>query len=506
MKKLVVVFLVIAMIFSMAGCKKQVTAKFADDLKWDESKQEYVFEKNAEVKFWTDNDPYAEKLIELWSAKYPDVPISYENVGSTDTAAKMKLDGPAGLGADVFYIPHNSVVDMREAGLLFQIPESDETYFKDLMQDSATAVTLYQDNMYAVPSSVENVALVYNKQILAALPTLPTKLQLTASNLLEQIEREEIYLEELLSGIAAWGNNFAGTGAEIPFLADRFESEGDAGAAVEDKHTLLAWQLYDAYHNYFFLTRDGYRVFGADNNDPTKFDITSPQVTSAIKAVTGDWYGNKDGSKLFPGLATIQDMGWDQGPARFQKGQLAITFSGPWVISDIKKNFADWIETGKFGLTADSKVSDIYGAGKIPRFSNDQQPVTFSGVQVTGMNIYTNYPNAAMNLLRFLTSDEVMNAVYNTLGKIPAVKDSNSIPGLNDDIISQGFLSQAAYSHAMPVIQEGNYMWDPLRDVWTNIFDEKMSVEDAQARSLQDYENILANSGKAEGEEGEEGQ
>jgi arabinogalactan oligomer/maltooligosaccharide transport system substrate-binding protein len=189
-------------------------------------------------------------------------------------------------------------------------------------------------------------------------------------------------------------------------------------------------------------------------------------------------------------------MGWDQGPARFQKGQVAMTFSGPWVISDIKTNFSSWVETGKFGVTADTKISDIYGACRIPRFSNDAAPTTFSGVQVTGMNVYTDYPNAAMNLMRFLASEEIMNVVYDTLGKIPAVKNSDLIPGLNEDEISKGFLAQADNSHAMPVIQEGNYMWDPLRDVWTNIFDEKMSIEDAQAKSLEDYEKILANAGK----------
>lgn len=494
MKKMVVLLLAIVTVLSLTGCKKQVTAKFADDLKWDDTKQEYVFEKNAKLKFWTDNEPYADKIIELWNNKYPDVPLTYENVGSTDTAEKMKLDGPAGLGADVFYIPHNSVVDMREAGLLFQLSEQDEAYIKELMQDSATAVTLYQDNMYAIPSSVENVAMVYNKQILAALPTIDTTLPLTATNLLEQIERDEIYLEELFAGIAKWGNTFTGTGADIPYLSDRFE--GEEGSVIEEKHTLLAWQLYDAYHNYPFLTRDGYRVFGDDNNDPTKFDITSPAVTNSIISVMGDWYGNKDESALFPGLATIQDMGWDQGPARMQKGQLAFTFTGPWVMSDINKNLPTWVETGKFGVTADTVSSDLYGATMIPRFSNGEHPTTFSGVQVTGMNVYTNYPNATMNLMRFLVSDEVMNAVYNTLGKIPAVKNSDSIPGLNEDTISQGFLKQAAYSHAMPVIQEGNYMWDPLRDVWTNIFDEKMPIEDAQKKSLEDYERILKDAGR----------
>ena len=112
------------------------------------------------------------------------------------------------------------------------------------------------------------------------------------------------------------------------------------------------------------------------------------------------------------------------------------------------------------------------------------------------MNVYTDYPNAAMNLMRFLASDEIMNVVYDVMGKIPAVKESASVPGLNEDTVSQGFLSQAEYSHAMPVIQEGNYMWDPLRDVWTNLFDEKMSVEDAQAKSSEDYKKILENAGK----------
>ncbi|MDF2822109.1 MAG: extracellular solute-binding protein family 1 [Clostridiales bacterium] len=493
MKKVVILLLVLSMVLSMSGCKKeQVTAKFADDLKWDETKQEYVFEKKAELKFWADNDEYAAKIIELWDAKYPDVTLSYENVGSVDTAEKLKLDGPAGLGADVFYIPHNSIVDMRESGLLFQLPESDEAYIKEIMQDSATAVTMFEDNMYAVPSSVENIALVYNKQILAALPTLPSVLTVTGANLLEQIENEEIYLEELYEGVANWGNNFAGTGVEIPFLSDRFE---DVDTTAEDIHTIFAYQLYDAYHNYPFLTRNGYRVFGEDNNDPTQFNITSKEVTESIKSVIGDWYGNVDGSKLFPGLATIQDIAWDQGPARLQKGQLAITISGPWVMGDIKTNLTTWAETGKFGVTADTKVSDLYGATKLPRFNNDVQPTTFSGVQVTGMNVYTDYPNATMNLMRFLASDEVMKEVYSTLGKIPSIKNSDNVPGLNEDEIARGFLSQAAFSHAMPVIQEGNYMWDPLRDVWTNIFDAKMSVEDAQTRSLDDYNKILQNSG-----------
>lgn len=38
MKKMVVLLLAIVTVLSLTGCKKQVTAKFADDLKWDDAK------------------------------------------------------------------------------------------------------------------------------------------------------------------------------------------------------------------------------------------------------------------------------------------------------------------------------------------------------------------------------------------------------------------------------------------------------------------------------------
>ncbi len=497
MRKYLSIALVFMILISITGCQKGVTAKLEEDLKWDEAKGEYTNEKNAKLSFWTDNDDFADRVIELWNEKYPEVELTYENLGVNENVEKLKLDGPAGLGADVFYMPHNTVVDAREAGLLFKLPKRDQQYIMETMQESSYKVTMYEGDMYATPDSIDNVALAYNKQILEALPALPTVINTNASNLLEQIENEEIYLEELLSGVANWGNSYAGAGVEIPYIEDRFynaAAEGETGS--EDKHTIMVWQLYDAYHNYPLLTRDGYRVFGENNDDPSQFNITSKEVTASIKAVTGDWYGNKQDSKLFPGLATVEDIGWDQGPSRFQKGQVGITITGPWAMSDIKSNWETWLEEGRYGINEDSKLSDVFGVKALPKFSNDQNPIAFSGVRVAGVNIYTKYPNAAMNLLRFLSSEDIMKEVYSVLGKIPAVKDSSRIPGLSEDTISQGFLAQAAYSHPMPVIQEGNYMWDPLRDLWTNLFDAQMTIEEAQSKSQEDYERILRDAGK----------
>lgn len=498
-KKYLVITLFASIVLLLSACGGKVTAKSPDDLKWDDEKQEYVNEKDAKLVLWTDNEQFALKVIELWEEKYPDVPLEWENVGSVDVAEKLKLDGPAGLGGDVFFMPHNSIVDLREEGLLFEFHPRDKEDFSNRLIESAVDVTLYKDKMYAAPSSIENIAFVYNKQITKQLPACQTTLETDATNLLEQIEAQEIYLEELFKCVAEWGNNYRGAGVKLTDAKDRFENVDANGniSEQEDKHTILAWQLYDAYHNYPFLTKYGYRVFGENNDDPSKFNIDSEEVTKSIKDITGDWYGNKENSKLFPGLAVLDDMNWDHSVARFQKGQVAMTFTGPWVMGDMINTYLpQWVEEGKMGVTKDTTLDEIIGVLELPKFNNGKNPTTFSGVQVIGMNIYTKYPNAAMNLVRFLVSDEVMQIVYQVWGKVPAVQDSSIIPGLQDDPLAQGFLRQAEYSHAMPVIQEGNYMWDPLRDVWTYIFEEKMSVEDAQKKSLEDYKRILRDAGR----------
>lgn len=487
MKRVFNVVIVLLVLVLAVSCKKNVTAKLGEGLNWNEEQGHYVNEKDAEVKFWHDNEAFAERVVELWDKKYPEVPISYELTTTSENAVKMKLDGPAGLGADVMYMPHNAIVDLRDSGGLMTLPEMDKTKVMNSFQESSYMVAMYESELYGVPAAVENIALAYNKQLTASLPVIASNKLSTAKNLLEQLEREEIYFEDLLKGIAVWGNSFDGAGVTTPFHEERF---GDA----EDRHSIMAWQLYDAYHNYPLLTRDGYRVFGPDNMDPTQFNVNSKEVLTSVEAITGDWYGNKSDSKFFPGLASIEDIGWDQGPARFQNGQLAITITGPWVMSGVKDNWSEWLKEGMFGITSETQLTDLVGVTDLPFYNNDNHPVTFSGVEIMGVNVYTNYQNAALNLLNFLSSTEIMKEMYNLLGKIPAVKDSSLIPGLSDDPISQGFLKQAKYSHPMPVIQEGNYMWDPLRDVWTNIFNEQMSIKDALDNSQQVFEWTLESS------------
>ena len=42
----------------------------------DSGDAEVVPEEGASLKLWFDNDNYNEKIVELWNAKYPDIPLT----------------------------------------------------------------------------------------------------------------------------------------------------------------------------------------------------------------------------------------------------------------------------------------------------------------------------------------------------------------------------------------------------------------------------------------------
>lgn len=78
-------------------------------------------EEGASLTLWFDNDTYNEEIVALWNAKYPDVPLTVINVGTTDARQKNELEGPTGTGADVFVMAHDGVAVSAQAGNILEI-------------------------------------------------------------------------------------------------------------------------------------------------------------------------------------------------------------------------------------------------------------------------------------------------------------------------------------------------------------------------------------------------
>lgn len=234
---------------------------------------------------WLDNDDYAAAIIAGFNKKYPDVTVSYQNVGNVDSRGKVSLDGPAGIGPDVFLMPHdhmgNAIID--DICLPFS-QDSKEKYYGFLLESSLKTCT-FDGVLYGVPISTENIAFFFNKDLLGGSP-VPAS------------------FEELIAFAEKWNNPAANRWA-------------------------LRWQVDDAYHNYFFLTGFGMNLFGPDMDDYKNPGWDSGEAAKGIEF--------HHSLRRYYNVNTV-DATWDTTVAAFQRGEVPFTITGPWAIGDAKKN------------------------------------------------------------------------------------------------------------------------------------------------------------------------
>jgi arabinogalactan oligomer/maltooligosaccharide transport system substrate-binding protein len=86
---------------------------------------------------WMDNNDWAKAVIEGFNKKYPDVVIKYENVGNVDARGKVSLDGPAGIGPDVFLMPHDHIGNAIIDDICLPFPPELQQKYSQLLLDAA---------------------------------------------------------------------------------------------------------------------------------------------------------------------------------------------------------------------------------------------------------------------------------------------------------------------------------------------------------------------------------
>ena len=122
------------------------------------------------LKVWESEGP--EKKFMLWAGKEfkkaTGVSIAYEPVGATDARAKMELDGPAGVGADVFVTPHDHIGALVSGGHVLPVDDAD-TYMADFLPMAKMGAS-YNGKVYGYPLGAETYALFYNKALIQKAP------------------------------------------------------------------------------------------------------------------------------------------------------------------------------------------------------------------------------------------------------------------------------------------------------------------------------------------------
>lgn len=274
MKKVVVAVAAIAAgVLALTGCSKKADASAS------KSNEKVV------LTVWESlqgPDEFIRQAGEAYTKSHPNVEIKYVNVELGDAAGQIALDGPAGVGPDVFAAPHDKLGELVNGGHVLPTVNAD-VVSKSVLGACSQALT-YKGKMYGYPVSAETYALFYNKDLIS-----------------------ETQLPKTWEDLTAWAADF------------NKNNSGKRGFVMD---------VGNGYYTIIFTTAGGNRLFGSSGTD------TSSSYLNSRNAV--------EGMKLFQSLKNAlnvpaSDLDTGNCDASFQGGNAAMHITGPWNI----KNFKD---------------------------------------------------------------------------------------------------------------------------------------------------------------------
>ena len=227
-------------------------------------------------------DEFIKQAGVKYTESHPNVEIKFVNVELGDSTGQIALDGPAGVGADLFAAPHDKLGELVNGGHVAPTANAD-VVAKEVLGACSKALT-YEGKMYGYPVSAETYALFYNKDLIA-----------------------EKDVPKTWDDLAKWAIEFN-------------KKNPDKRGFVMD--------VGNAYYSIVFTTENGNRIFGSTGAD------TSTTYLNNDDAVNG--------MKFFQSLRNAldvpaADLSTGVCDAAFQGGQAAMHITGPWNV----KNFVD---------------------------------------------------------------------------------------------------------------------------------------------------------------------
>ncbi len=237
--------------------------------------------KKVTLKVWESQGP-EEKFIKQAIKDYRkvdrNVKFIYEPVGSVDADGKIMLDGPAGVGADVFVVPHDHMGSLVIGGHILE-----NTMDMSAFVPAAVIGASYGGKVYGYPLAVETYALFYNKDII---PNPPKT------------------WEEVFEFAKTWTDK------------------------SKNKYA-IAWPVTDAYYDFMFYAGYGAQLFGPNGDDRHQHNLNSPE---AVKGVEFFQQVRKQILDVPSG-----DMSGDFVKSSFQEGTIPMVLGGPWDIAVYKE-------------------------------------------------------------------------------------------------------------------------------------------------------------------------
>ena len=258
----------------------------------------------VEIKLWLDNEDYGAAMETAIEKALPHIDINFEKVGSVDAVSKLELDGPAGLGADVFIIPHDNMSTAISSQLLLPLGSEMGADIENRFLEASVGTVKVDDTYYGAPLSTESVALFYNKTLL-----------------------DEAGFE----------------------VATSFEQIKEQAAQYNDEKSnkfLMRFDAGNSYTMHLFLTAGGFELYGPNHDDASQVNLNSEGV---IKGLT--FYETMRDYLNVP----YADLNWDSIEVEFAKGNVPYIITGPWSISEVQTQDAGF----EWGITTIPTIDGV---------------------------------------------------------------------------------------------------------------------------------------------------
>ncbi|WP_078550818.1 sugar ABC transporter substrate-binding protein [Litchfieldia alkalitelluris] len=280
MKKLLSIFLVLGIVFTLVACGSQDETEGNTDTGNNDAEDtatdfEVVPEEGAELTLWSDGDQQLEWATEV-AAKFTEeygIPVTVEEVTQEEAPERLATDGPSGLAADVFGSTHDRIGRAISAGLVLENFWPEE--YQEEFMEGAIQATSFEDVLYGYPAGIETYALYYNADLVKEAPQ---------------------------------------TWDELINVASELTGDDTYGFMMEPANF---------YFQYGLVGANGGYVFGDNNTDVTDIGLNNEGSVKALEQFL------RIRDEIIPGMKT-EDITYDVRTALFNEGKLAFDINGPW--------------------------------------------------------------------------------------------------------------------------------------------------------------------------------
>lgn len=254
------------------------TSEYGEEEKPDELVM-WVHEEEAQLEAY-------EIITERFTEEY-DIDVEIIPYSQGEQLSGMSLDGPQGIGPDLFYAAHDNVGNIHLEGLAAELEFTEDQQERlDEYNEEAVLSFSFEGIQYGIPSVVETYVLFYNQSLVPEAPETMDELMEIAHDIHD--------------------------GDTYGFLIN----------------------ATDFYFTYPFLTGPGGYIFAQDDEGIYDVEDIGLNTDGAVEGaeMIASWY--EDGF-LPDGVDT------DIVSGVFQEGNAGMAVSGPWAIPDFRNGLGD---------------------------------------------------------------------------------------------------------------------------------------------------------------------